>query len=147
MIKSLFSSLFAQDPEPLPEADSRLALAVLLVRVGRADEHYSQEEQERTERILTRRFRLQPAEATELRLEAERMEADVADNVSFTRALKNAVPFEEREGLVEALWEVALADERRDYTEDGFLRLAAKLLGVNDRDSARARQRVIARMK
>ncbi|MCE2522367.1 MAG: TerB family tellurite resistance protein [Rhodobacteraceae bacterium] len=147
MIKSLFPGLFAQQPEPLPEADSRLALAVLLVRVGRADEDYSEEEQERTDMILSTRFQLPPAEASELRQEAEQLESEVADNVSFTKALKNTVPFEERVGLVEALWEVAMADERRDYTEDGYLRLAAKLLGVNDRDSVRARQRVIARMR
>ena len=43
---------------------------------------------------------------------------------------------------MEALWEVALADGERDEEEDSLLRLLANLLGVSDRDSALARQRV-----
>ena len=146
MIKSLFTSLFAEQEECLPQDESRLALAVLLVRVGRADNEYSSDEKRRTDKILAARFDLAPEEAVELRQEAERTEMEVADNVSFTRALKRSVPFEERVGLVEALWEVVMADRTRDYAEDGFLRLATKLLGVSDRDSALARQRVISRM-
>ena len=52
------------------------------------------------------------------------------------------MPFEDRETVIEALWAVALADGERDHEEDTQLRLVASLLGVNDRDSALARQRV-----
>ncbi len=141
------SLMQSSQPEQLPEDDARLALAVLLVRVGRADDHYTDEERHRTDRILSTRYGLSMDEAAQLRLEAETHEAEVADNVSFTRALKRAVPFEERAHLVEALWEVVMTDRRRDCAEDGFMRLATKLLGVNDRDSALARQRVMAQMK
>ena len=44
--------------------------------------------------------------------------------------------------MIEALWKVALADGERDQHEDALIRLAANLLGVNDRDSALARRRV-----
>ena len=44
--------------------------------------------------------------------------------------------------VVEAMWRVALADGVRDDHEDALLRLVANLLGINDRDSALARQRV-----
>ncbi len=140
------SLMQSSQPQELPEDDARLALAVLLVRVGRADDHYTDEERHRTDRILSARYGLSAEEAGRLRLEAEEHETEVADNVSFTRALKRAVPFEEREQLVEALWEVVMTDRRRDHAEDGFMRLATKLLGVSDRDSALARQRVMARM-
>ena len=40
-----------------------------------------------------------------------------------------------------ALWQVVLADGARDAEEDALMRLLASLLGVNDRDSALARQR------
>jgi uncharacterized tellurite resistance protein B-like protein len=39
---------------------------------------------------------------------------------------------------------VALADGQRDDSEDTLLRLSSSLLGVNDRDSALARQRAEA---
>ena len=127
--------------------ESRLALAVLLVRVGRSDDEFVAAEVERVETILSFRFGLTSQEAKTLRLEAEEIEQNVSDNVRFTRALKHAVPLEDRVGLVEALWEVALADEYRDDTEDGLLRLVCRLLGVNDRERAFARQRVIAKTK
>jgi len=62
--------------------------------------------------------------------------------VRFTRAVKDAVPYEDRIGVIEALWQVALADGERDAGEDALIRLAANFLGVSDRDSALARQRV-----
>ncbi|MEL6934344.1 MAG: TerB family tellurite resistance protein, partial [Pseudomonadota bacterium] len=40
------------------------------------------------------------------------------------------------------LWQVALADGSRDASEDALIRMASNFLGVNDRDSALARQRV-----
>jgi uncharacterized tellurite resistance protein B-like protein len=47
--------------------------------------------------------------------------------------------------LIEGLWSVALADASRDADEDAVIRLIASLLGIGDRDSAIARQRVEAR--
>lgn len=130
---------------PLPEPDQRLALAALLVRVARADGDFAPAEAERIDRILARRYGLSPAEALRLRAEAETLEAEAPDTVRFTRAIKDAVPYEERAGVIEALWSVVLADGVRDAEEDGLLRLVANLLGVSDRDSALARQRVEAR--
>jgi uncharacterized tellurite resistance protein B-like protein len=40
---------------------------------------------------------------------------------------------------------VALADGRRDADEDGLMRMVAPMLGVEDADSALARQRVEGR--
>ncbi len=43
--------------------------------------------------------------------------------------------------MIEALWQIALADGARDDDEDALLRLVAKLLGISDVDNAAARQR------
>lgn len=69
------------------------------------------------------------------------MEAEAPDTVRFTRAIKDAVRYEDRTAVIEALWQVALADGHRDAGEDTLLRLSSNLLGVNDIDSALARQR------
>ena len=145
MLNSLLSRLREPALEPLSQEDSRLALAVLLVRVGRSDDDFADTERDRTDQLLAHRYGLTLEQAAALRLEAEEIEGSASDSVRFTRELKHAVPLEERVGLVEALWDVALADNRRDHMEDGYLRLVCRLLGVNDRDSAMARQRVIAR--
>jgi len=62
--------------------------------------------------------------------------------VRFTRAIKDAVPYERRLEVIEALWQVVLADGSRSDEEDALLRLVSNLLGVTDTDSAMARQRV-----
>jgi uncharacterized tellurite resistance protein B-like protein len=128
-------------PDPLPPEDCRRALAALLVRIARADDNYTEAEMVRIDRILAARYGLSPFEAAALRAEGEEVEATAPDTVRFTRAIKEAVPFEERAGVVEALWSVALVDGHRDDAENALLRLTANLLGINDRDSALARQR------
>jgi len=142
MFGDLLRRLAQPEPAPLPEPDARVALAALLVRVARSDGDYASEEASRIDRILAKRYSLTPFEVPKLRAQAEALEAEAPDTVRFTRAIKDAVPYEDRESVVEALWDVVLADGVRDHEEDALLRLVANLLGVNDRDSALARKRV-----
>ena len=146
MLKDLVSRLFAPTPEALPPADARLALAALLVRIARSDGDYAAEEIARIDRILAARYGFDAAAAADLRRQAEALEAAAPDTVRFTRAIKEAVPHDERAAVLEALWEVVLADGVRDAQENALMRLAADLLGIGDRDSHILRQRVAARM-
>jgi len=145
MFADLLRRLTATDPAPLPDPDARLALTALLVRIARSDNIYSPSEVQRIDRILVSRYGLTPFEATALRAQAEALEAEAPDTVRFTRAIKDAVPFKDRVGVIEALWAVVLADGVREQEEDAVLRLVSNLLGITDRDSALARQRVEAR--
>ncbi|MFA5580903.1 MAG: TerB family tellurite resistance protein [Paracoccaceae bacterium] len=131
--------------EPVSAADCRLALSALLVRIARADGQYHDDEIARIDKILAHRYALSPFEATALRHHAEVLEAEAPDTVRFTRTIKDAVPHEDREAVIEAMWAVALADGTRGQEENTMLRLMANLLGINDRDSNLARQRVESR--
>lgn len=142
MFSDLLRRMTAPDPRPLEDLDQRTALAALMVRIARSDGDYSAVEADRIDRLLARRYGLTLEQAPSVRAEAERLEAEAPDTHRFTLAIKDTVPFDAREGIVEALWEVALADGERDGEEDSLLRLLANLLGVSDRDSAFARQRV-----
>lgn len=142
MFGRILSSLLTESPDRLPQPDAQRALAALLVRLARADEHYDEEERDRIDRILARRYNLSPFEAVTVRTDAEELEANAPDTVRFTRALKDAVPYEDRMGLMEALWSVALADATRDPREDAMIRVTADLLGISDKDRAIARQNV-----
>lgn len=141
MFDTLLRRLLSPGPAPLPAPEAHLALAALLVRVARADGHYAPAEQARIDRVLTRLYAQSPFAAAQLRAEAEQLETEAPDTVRFTRALKGAVPLEDRAGLVQGLWSVALADGGRADEEDQLLRLIANLLGLTDRESAEARQR------
>ena len=145
MFGDLLKRLTEPEPAPLPDPDARLALTALLVRIAKSDGEYASEEVARIDRINVKRYGLGPFEATELRRRAEEFEGEAPDTVRFTRAIKDAVAYEDREAVIEALWDVVLADGVRDQEEDALVRLVSNLLGVNDRDSALARQRVEAR--
>ena len=133
--------LFGPAPSRLPAPDEQVALAALLVRVARADGYASAEELAHIDRILATRYALATDAALALRREAETAETLAPDTVRFTRALKAAVPLENRAALVQALWAVALADGERDAEEDKLLRLVSNLLGLTDVESAVVRKR------
>ena len=145
MFGDLIRRLTAPEPEPLPFDDARLALAALLVRIARSDGDYAPVEVDQIDRLLAARYDLSPFEVTKLRSDAEGLEAEAPDTVRFTRAIKDAVPYEDRAKVIEQLWEIVLADGERDHEEDALLRMVAPMLGINDRDSNLARKRVEAR--
>lgn len=142
MFDTLLRRLLAPAPDQLPEPEAKLALAALLVRIARSDGTYAPIETARIELVLARRYVLSPAAAAELRRKAEALEAEAPDTVRFTRALKDAVAHDDRMSLMEAMWDVALADGTRDEEEEQLMRLVASLLGITDVESALARRRV-----
>ena len=142
MFAKLLKGLMARVPAELTAPEAELALAALLVRLARADGHYADPEMRRIDLVLGTRYGLTPFEAARVRSEAEVLESEAPDTVRFTRALKEAVPHEDRMSLIEALWTVALSVGGRDSDEVALIRLVASLLGIGDKDSALARQRV-----
>lgn len=142
MFDALLRRLLAPAPTALAAPEAHLALAALLVRVARADGTYDPTEALRIDRVLAAFYQMSSFAAAQLRAEAEQLETEAPDTVRFTRALKEAVPLDQRAALMEGLWSVALADGGRGDEEDQIIRLVANLLGLTDRDSALARQRV-----
>ena len=115
-------------------------LGALLVRLARADGDYSEAERERIRIVLMRRYLLDDAD--KLLAECEVLEAEAPDTVRFTRAIKDAVPYEDRRAVIAAMWEIVLADGQRDAEEDSIMRMVAPMLGVSDQDSNAARRRI-----
>jgi uncharacterized tellurite resistance protein B-like protein len=142
MVKGLLKRLATSGPVAIPADEARIALAALLVRVARADGVYDAVEMARIDRVLMGRFGMDARAAAILRAEAEAVEAEAPDTVRFTRVLKDAVPLDDRIGLIEAMWAVVLADGTRDVGEDRMMRMVAPLLGVSDLESGLARQRM-----
>jgi uncharacterized tellurite resistance protein B-like protein len=142
MFGDFLKRLTAPEPEPLAEGDARLALMALLVRVARSDGVYDSGERDRIDQIARARYGLGADAAAALRADAETLESEAPDTVRFTRAIKDAVAYDDRVGVVEALWQVVLADGTRAKEEDALMRLVTNLLGITDVDSAKARQRM-----
>ncbi len=142
MFADFLKRLTAPAPAQLPDADARLALTALLVRVARSDNDYSTAERARIQSIISARYELDDTSRDALLADAEVLESEAPDTVRFTRSIKDAVAYEDRLSVVEALWQVVLADGERAQEEDALLRLVANLLGITDMESAKARKRV-----
>ena len=142
MFADFIKRLTQPDPAPLPDDDARLALTALLVRIARSDNDYAASESRLIDQIVMQRSGLDVDAARALRSDAETLETEAPDTVRFTRAIKDAVAYENRLAVIEALWQVVLADGSRSDEENALLRLVASLLGITDTDSAMARKRI-----
>ena len=142
MFADFLKRLTAPTPTPMEDDDARLALTALLVRIARTYGAYIEAEIDRIDTITSARYQLTPDAAIMLRHDAETLETEAPDTIRFTRAIKDAVAYEDRLAIIESLWQVVLVDGAREAEEDALLRLVSSLLGINDRDSALARQRV-----
>ena len=128
-------------PDPLR---AHLPLAALMVRAARSNHDYDPRQIAMIDTVLAERLPLAGDQSAMLRREAELLEAATGDTVHLTRAVKDLVPLEERAALLQDMWRVILADGKRHAEEDGLMRLVSNLLGLADRESAFARQRVQA---
>jgi uncharacterized tellurite resistance protein B-like protein len=142
MFADLIRRMTAPAPQPLSDPDARLALGALLVRIARTDGSYDPSEKAQIDRTLMSRYGLTEAEAATLRADCEVLESEAPDTVRFTRAIKEAVVYDQRLSVIEALWRVVMADGVRDEHEDSMMRMTASLLGITDQDSNAARLRV-----
>jgi uncharacterized tellurite resistance protein B-like protein len=131
----------AASPEQREHA-LRVATALLLIEVARADYADDAAEERAIVAEIQRFFRLDEDTARLLVREASR-EADRAVSLqSFTRRLVEQLSEGERQSVVEMLWRVALADRRLDKREDYLVRQVAELLYVSQSDLIRIRNRV-----
>ncbi len=143
MLARLKQRLGSTADESAKTPDEATAVAGLLVECACADGVFSPEERHTVETVLGRRYGAEAAcdamKAAELRREtASSVHREVQD-------IKATIPHKERIALVEDLWEVIYSDGVRDAHEDSLVRRLLPLLGLEDKESGAARQRVVAR--
>ena len=143
-LNDLFDRAFApKGAEPADrERALRIATALLLVEVARADYEDDLEEGAAVVAEMKKFFALADAEAELLVAEARRQADHAVSLQTFTRRLVEDLSEAERHRVVEMLWRVALADRRLDKHEDYVVRQVAELLYVTQRDLIRIRNRI-----
>ncbi len=135
--------------EKIPDAsDDGVAAAAVAVFIEAAhlDGEFDADERRVIGNILVERFQLTAADADAL-IEDALVDRESPNKVyAATRLIRDVFSDEERIDVMEMLWEVAYADgELHDY-EANLVRRVAGLLYVQDRDSGRARKRVLKRL-
>ncbi|WP_306253340.1 TerB family tellurite resistance protein [Parvularcula sp. IMCC14364] len=124
----------------------QLAYTALLVEAARIDESYTETEAGLIDQLIMREFSLDAEAAGALRREAEKAQAEATDIYRFSSVVKNGFSPEEKIELLEGMWEIILSDNQTDKYEEMIMRRLIGLIYVSDQDSARARQRVEARI-
>ena len=136
--------IFTEEKE-VEDITSDNAIATILVRAAKTDNEYTESEQTLIDNLLSNQLNITLEEAQILRTKGEGLEAEINDNVQLTRIIKQDIPYEEREMLIEQLWSVVLDDDYRTPEENKFMRVLTHLFGINDVNSAKARSRVLAK--
>ena len=143
-LTALFDGAFAREADdPVArEHGLRVATALLLIEVAKADYADDFAEDEAMLDSLKQFFTLDDAAAA-LLLEEARSTADRAVELQqFTRRLHEQLSVAEKQRVIEMLWQVALADQRLDKHEDHLVRRIAELMYVSHSDLIRIRNRV-----
>ena len=124
-----------------------LALSAIFIRIAKLDGNFDTSERKKIKELLKNRFELDE-DGTEKVLDmAAKLEGQSNDNIQFTKIIKENIPYEERFNLLKDSWILVMADGKRTYQEDGFMRLFCSLLGLSDKDNALAREFILKKQE
>lgn len=121
------------------ESDLRLATAVLLCEVVRADYRIEAVELELMREQLQRQFQLSDEQLDELMSMARQEAENAVDHHRFVRELRDNWGYERRVDLVQQMWALAWSDGDKDALEEHRIRALADLLHVSHSDFVRTR--------
>ena len=141
--KDLFDA-FTEPAEESPEARARalrLATAVLLVEVMRADPTMNAAERKAVMATLHRKFALGDDEAARLFELAELTARDASDYYQFTSRINDSFTHPQKIGIIENMWQLAYADAHLDAHENHLISKIAGLLYVTQGEYIGAKMR------
>ncbi len=144
-LRDIFSKTLinAEQDDPAARGHAlRLATAVLLIEVVRADYEEDDKETEAVIRQLQLHFELSEEETLILVKEAEERADHSVSLREFTRLLHENLSVVEKHSIIEMLWLIAVADDHLDKHEDYVVRKVAELLYVTHGDLIRIRNKV-----
>ena len=139
MIKRIFEQVAivisakpaTEESNPEREQAIRLATAVLMLDVARADHVFEETEFDEVLKLAESHFGLTPEESAELVNEADDKAEKLTSLHEFTQLLHNNLEENEKAGIVEMLWKIAFADGRLDKYEDSLVLKISDLLHVS----------------
>lgn len=113
------------------ETALRMATAVLMLDVARADHVFDESEFDGVLQLVEKHFHLAPEEALELVNAADDRAEDLVSLHEFTQLLHNNLNEQEKARIVGLLWQIAYADGDLDKYEDSLIRKIGDLLHVS----------------
>jgi uncharacterized tellurite resistance protein B-like protein len=113
------------------DAALRLATAVLMIDVARADHVFEESEFDRVLQLIESHFALTPEQSATLVNVANDEADDMVSLYEFTQILHKHLDHDEKAKIISLLWKVAYADGRLDKYEDSLVLKISDLLYVS----------------
>lgn len=140
MFDHLRALLRERGQTPFPAGDERrLAAAVLLLEVARADYEHHGAERAALRAGLAREFAVPEAALDALLDEAELRAKQSVSLFDFVQTLNRTMAPEDKRALLRLLWDVAHSDGRVDPHEEHLIRQLADLLHLSHADFIRGK--------
>lgn len=121
----------------------RLAAAILLVEMARADAQHSETERQALRLELEQRFGLKTEEAQALVTAAEQSADQSVSLHSYIDDINSGLDHPQKQSVLKMLWQVAYADGRLDRHEEHLMRRFADLLHLGHEDFIRLKLQVL----
>jgi len=139
MIKRLFVQMVETISSPQStnvtrvdrDAAIRMATAVLMIDVARADHVFEDSEFDRVLKLIETHFDLTPEQAAELVNSADEKAEDLVSLHDFTQLLLHNLDEQEKARIIGLLWQIAYADGQLDKYEDSLVLNISDLLHVS----------------
>jgi len=139
MIKKLFIQVIETISSPIDtetgiadrEAALRLATAVLMIDVARADHVFDEREFDRVLKLIEAHFDVTPEQAAELVNVAGEKAEELISVHEFTQLLHEHLSEEEKARIIGLLWQIAYADGQLDKYENSLVLKISDLLYVS----------------
>lgn len=131
VVESISVTVTTDTDRPSREETLRLATAVLMIDVARADHVFEDAEFDRVLELVQTHFELSPEQAAELVNDADEKAEDLVSLHEFTQLLHHNLDEVEKARIVGLLWQIAYADGRLDKFEDSLVLKISDLLHVS----------------
>ncbi|MGD8701281.1 MAG: TerB family tellurite resistance protein [Desulfosarcina sp.] len=126
-----------------PEQEVIVAICALFLEMGRIDETFTDEEMAQVLTILTNKYGLSSQHADLLIQEAERELKESVDLWQFARVINDNYSIDEKEKLIERLWQIVYVDGKMDQYEHYLMNKLSRLLRLSHKQLIDAKLKVL----
>jgi len=128
---------------PDNERDVIMAVCALFLEMGRIDETFTEQEMAHVLSILTNKYGLSSENVDALIDEADRELKESVDLWQFARVINGQYSNDEKEKLIERLWQIVYVDGKMDKYEHYLMNKLSKLLGLSHKQLIDAKLKVL----
>jgi uncharacterized tellurite resistance protein B-like protein len=146
IFKHLFGAPTENNEKPAGQDDERaliVAIGALFLEMGRIDETFTEQEMAHVLATLTDKYGLSRADADALLDEADRELQESVDLWQFARVINDRYRIDQKEKLIERLWQIVYVDGHMDKYEHYLMNKLSKLLGLSHKQLIDAKLNVL----